>query len=201
MRPWHSICLTLLFWSCDNGARAAAQRHSDPASVTCDVATALAQTMVVEELGHLVFATDDNITISVIRRKNSWLRPWGKKTIPRTLSTMALVRRLQEQGGQNAIERCASARKMLSAKGVGYGRAAVEIATRRNQIATSRKNPRAGISIYHLSLPVISPDGKQALVAVDFSRGGMVNGSALQLLERDIRGRWKVIGIAPLLIG
>jgi hypothetical protein len=193
MRPWHRNSLALLLIAYASAARPVAPSQLSAAPFACDVAVASAQAMIAEDMGHPVFATEgDGIRLG-LPRNNVWVRPWGKKTIPKTPSIMLLMKRLHEQAGQNAVARCASVRKMLTARGIGYGPPAVKAARSRNS--------RQATSIYILSHPVVSPDGRQALLLVGFSEGGLVSSTFLQLLERHARGGWKVVGEAPLLVG
>jgi hypothetical protein len=81
-------------------------------------------------------------------------------------------------------------RRFLASARIGYGRRAVRVL-----LASPSRGDGYG-AIVSVSLPVLSDDGRRALVA--FSHSGA--GASLQLLERQADGSWSLSAYQPLAV-
>jgi len=102
-----------------------------------------------------------------------------------------LISDLRASAGASAIKHCANVRKILDGKGIRYGEDAVNSGSSSN--ATIFKFAILGISV-----PVISRDGKEAVLVESFYAGMLLGRGNITYLRRQADGTWKVIGEAML---
>lgn len=158
-----------------------------PKDVACDVAAAYAQTVITEAKNRaVVFTVDDEAFTSPITG-GGWWRMDGDRPKPATPPPAALIKRLEYQGSRNAVPRCPSVRKLLDHQHIGYGPEAIHAVTSENPSELFKAR------VHTISMPVVSADGKQAVLASSGVSGLLAGGGFLQLLERQPDGNWKVL--------
>lgn len=184
-----AIPLSILTSAC--GSTATPSRPN-PAAIACDVAAAYAQIVIEKADGKPVVFTTDDQPFSAPVVGGEWWKMEGE--LPRAVAAppAALVKRLEDQGNRNAVSRCSSLRKLLGSRQIGYGRQAVDA------VNSSDPSRLFKASIQTISLPVVSEDGRQAVLASSGVSGPLAGGGFLQLLERQDTGQWKVVAFSPL---
>lgn len=106
--------------------------------------------------------------------------------------SQALLRQLSNDAVQNAITGCASVRAALNRRGIRYGdKAAGEVA--QSSAASSYKAELSSVS-----LPVVSQDGKEALLISSRASGPLEAVGFLKYLRRLPSGAWVVVSSATL---
>jgi hypothetical protein len=106
--------------------------------------------------------------------------------------SQALLRQLSNDTGQNAVVSCASVRKSLDRRHIRYGDSAADEAARTFTGSSYRSE------ILSVSLPVISRDGKEALLTSSSVSGPLAAGGSLEYLRRQPSGGWAVVSSAEL---
>ena len=116
----------------------------------------------------------------------------GEKTVSARPPPASLVKKLQDQGNRNAVARCASVRRLLDAHGIAYGARAVNAAVKPDPSELFEA------TVLTISLPVVSVDGKQALLASSGVSGPLAGAGFLQFLEVQPDGRWRAVASSSL---
>jgi hypothetical protein len=80
----------------------------------------------------------------------------------------------------------------LDDRHIGYGSKAVDAVNSSDPSVTFKA------SIETISMPVVSVDGKLALLASSGVSGPLAGGGFLQFLKRQAGGSWKAVGSSPL---
>jgi hypothetical protein len=156
------------------------------------VAAAYAEIIITEAKNQpVVFTADDHSFRSPII-DNGWWKMIGERPHPATPPPASLIKRIENQGTRNAVSHCASVRKLLDSRLIRYGSEAVDA------VNTSDPSKAFMASIETISLPVVTADGRQAVLASSGVSGPLAGGGFLQFLERQADGRWKVSAFSPL---
>lgn len=189
--PLASLLTTVLSVS---ACGTADQRLPDAKAAVCDVAAAYANNLIVEAKGHpIVFTTADQSFVGPISGGDWWTidekRPRSAKSPP-----LVLVKKLEVQGNLNAVARCPSVRSLLDQQHIGYGSKAVDAAD------SGDSGKLFTASINTISMPIVSADGKQAVLASSGVSGPLAGGGFVQFLERQPNGIWRVVAVSPLWI-
>ena len=164
---------------------------ADPASVACSVAAAYVVTVIAEAKNRpVVFTRHDKPSTSAITGGRWWKTDGTRLVRP----PAALIRRFEDQVNRNAVGRCPSVRRLLDSRRVGYGQKAVD--------AVYSPDPSILFKarVYTISVPVVSADGKKAILYSSGVSGLMATGAYLELLERQPNGKWTVVANSALTV-
>lgn len=165
-------------------------------SAACEVAAAYAAIVVANANSRaVVFTADDEPFYGPIAG-GEWFMMNSQRPTSATPPPAALVKRLEDQGNRNAVGRCLSVRKLLDGRSIGYGQKKVDAQTKLDAFKKPAELFRA--TIQTISVPVVSVDGKQAVLASSAISGPLAAGGMLELLNRQPDGSWKVVAFSPL---
>jgi hypothetical protein len=120
--------------------------------------------------------------------------PWkkGQPAPPPALARAYLKR------GETSVLACANVRELLDANGVGYGaeaQAGVEAF-----FAAGLKPHEPAYTLHYISLPVVSGDGRAALVSVGSRCKGLCGHWAYYYYVKGADGRWVAHQVGPLIL-
>lgn len=164
----------------------------DPGSLACEVAAAYVQTVIAKAKNRpIVFTTNDE-PFDAPFAGGQWWKMTGELPKAATPPPAALVKRLEDQGNRNAVSHCLSVRKLLDDHHIGYGPKAVDA------INSPDPSELFKATIHTISVPIVSANGKQALLGSSGVSGPLAGGGFLQLLERQPGGEWKVVAFSGL---
>lgn len=182
------LALLLLASAFPQGAGAVRSAPRAQASdLRCEVALSYTKDVLAEYGGkRLVFGAGEPDLFDLAQ--SGWWVPDSDRPTPATPPPPGLEDRLHDEGNTSAVEHCRSVRKLLQSRGLSFGTRAARTVRAENR----RRNYRA--AIVHVSLPVVSEDGRQAILA--FSHSGA--GASLDFLQRQADGRWRVVATRPL---
>lgn len=153
----------------------------------CEVAAAYARDVIADSSGSgLIFSSKPPSRTDFLR--TGWWASDSRDPVPVT-PPMGLPLRYWQEENSSAVEQCHSVRKLLAARGILYGVRAERAARR------LARRERRGVSFFHMSLPVVSADGRHAILAISHS-----DGAFLELLERQSDGSWRAIASNPLAV-
>ena len=160
---------------------------ADNIGLRCEAALAYAR-HVMERYpgGRLVFSDRPSDLIDFLN-SGWWVEDDDPTVAVRAPEPTALIARLGSHP-PSAVSQCPALRRLLSARHIGYGRRAVRAA----RLPSGRL--RDAYRLIMLSLPVVSEDGRHALL--DFSHSGA--GESLLLLERQADGGWRTVARQPM---
>ena len=145
--------------------------------------------------GHLyrptVFGTYDEPFMTPINGFG-WYAADGDQSKTVAPPPVELVRQLEKLGNRNAIARCTTVRDLLDQHRIRYGQKATA--------AVNRESPDGlwNAANFTVSLPVISADGKLALLASSQVAGPSSGNGFLELLERQADGKWKMVATSVI---
>ena len=158
------------------------------ADLRCAVALSYVRDLVKGARGRrLVFSTNEQPSLDIIN--GGWFEADAAIGQPKPLSAPSpdLIERLARTNG-NAVRRCWSVRQFLRSSGISYGAQSAKA-------ARTRVVFRAYIET--VSLPVVSLDQHQAVLARGEMHGSEDGGGWFELLQSTADGKWKVIGFRP----
>lgn len=191
MRLFQSV-IVLLITLAGTACSVATAPNPNRAALPCEVAAAYADIVIAEAKSRpVVFTASDEPFTSPIAGGEWWKMDRERPTSV-TAPSAALVKRLEDQGNRNAVARCSSVRKLLDSRRIGYGSKAVD--------AVNSPDPAELFKaiIHNISVPVVSADGKKAILVSSGVSGPLAGGGFLQLLEKQPDGKWEVIAFSPL---
>lgn len=167
--------------------------HASAASSACEVAAAYAETVIAEAQSQAaVFAAIDE-PFSAPLAGGQWVMA-DERSRSATPPPAALIKRLQDQGDRDAVTRCALVQELLDRRRINYGSKAVDA------VSSPNSSEMFEASIHTISMPVVSVNGRQAVLASSVVSGPLAGSGFLQLLERQPNGKWKVVAFSPLWI-
>lgn len=167
---------------------------ADQLAVACNVAVAYAETVIANEKDRpIVFTMAEEPFILPAEFRQWWT---ADQDSPRRAKPppIALIRRLQKRQIGNAVARCPSVRRLLESRRIKYGSKAVDAVT------TSDPSEAFKAAVYTVSVPVVSADGKKAVLVASSVSGPMAAGAFLQLVERRSDDRWTVVASSLLTV-
>jgi hypothetical protein len=151
-----------------------------------------------------VFSTDDVNKLITDDELNEWRPEWHREPYRGEEKRISgpPQRLLRELSGRSALGECPSVLALLRAKGAGFGSDAVaagmefDLRSVPNSLNSEEPIHAYRASIERFTLPVISADGRQAVLAAD-SQSDPATGSGSFFYLRRSGGRgWKVYGSA-----
>ena len=136
-----------------------------------------------------VFSTQQE-RVSDPPKSSSWIdaRSGGQGASP----SQALLRQLSNNAGQNAITSCASVEAALDKRRIKYGDEAAA------DVAQSFTGSSYKAELLSISLPLVSRDGKEAVLISSSATGPLAAGGFLEYLRRLPSGAWVVVSSAGL---
>lgn len=157
----------------------------------CTVAESYVGVMLADQVGSAVF-TETAEDLPDRLDVGEWYSsiPGGVPGAP----SPKLAGALKAGGGVSAVKMCANVRALLDRKGIAYGTRAVE------EASAVGKDGNYHAAILGISLPVVSDDGKYALLASSQINAPEAAGGYLQHLQHQIAGPWVVVGWSGLWI-
>jgi hypothetical protein len=172
---------------------ASAQTHAEIHKLRCAVATDYAALEIARAgNGRMLFANGrpnlfDAVSIAGDGDGDGW---WIEAADPPARADVpaALVARIGSEGNLSAGPVCATFRALLRSHRILYGTQAIGAAMR------ARRHGHDSRCILMISLPVLSQDGRLAVLA----RSNSCAGSSLELVERSADGRLRVVASKPL---
>lgn len=136
-----------------------------------------------------VFSTQQELK-SELPKSGSWMDARSGKQ--GAFPSRALLGQLSNDAGQNAITSCASVRAILDRRRIRYG----------DKAADEAAQPSTGsfykAELLSISLPVVSRDGKKAVLVSSSASGPLAAGGFLKYLRRLPSGAWVVVSSAGL---
>jgi hypothetical protein len=168
--------------------QAAANAHPETAAkVRCEVALSHAKDVLTEYRDRqLVFGVGDPDLFDAAR--SGWWTDGSERPTPAPPPPPDLEARLYAEGNTGAVEHCRTVRNLLDSRGLLFGKRAAR------SVRSENRRGNYGSAVVHISLPVVSEDGRQAILA--FSHSGA--GASLLLLQREGEGRWRAVARRPL---
>ncbi len=182
--------MVALFATTCGGTAPAARSNS--ISFACEVAAAYVQIVISEAKNRPVVFTTNDEPFNAPLAGGEWSKRTGELQQVAAPPPVALVKRLEDRGNLNAVSRCLSVRKLLKSHHIGYGPEAVD--------AVNSPDPSQlfKASIHTISVPVVSANGKQAVLASSSVSGLLAGAGFLHFLERQSDGSWTVVAFSLL---
>ena len=180
--------ISLSTWGCKNTT----DSNVKSAALQCEVAAAYAAVIVARMKDRpTVFGTYDEPFMTPINGFG-WYAADGDQSKTVAPPPVELVRQLEKLGNRNAIARCTTVRDLLDQHRIRYGQKATA--------AVNRESPDGlwNAANFTVSLPVISADGRLALLASSQVAGPSSGNGFLELLERQADGKWKMVATSVI---
>jgi hypothetical protein len=179
---WRATTLAILL-ILQGTACAARTTPADRVKVGCDLAIEIID-RAASTAGPFVFGGRARMGVST---RDQLMGGWDGRR-----PAAGLVRDYLAQQDVAATDACPDLRARLTARGIGYGEAAVASATH-----GGRYDLPYSPSILSLSRPIVSADGRYALVDFGMVCGGLCGSGGVTLYAREEAGKWKAVGHGP----
>lgn len=185
MRCLAATCLTFLLVACDGLPNGPASQGLE---TSCDAARAVVELHLAERA---LFGTPTRplVVDEDFGREAAPLGAPAVERLRRALAPgvpLALVQEMIDTR-DGAVARCASLVAFLKKRGIASGRTAAQEIYRRGGEAYDA-------DILGISLPVVSEDGREALVIVQHASGNEATSGSAVRLRRGANGAWAVAG-------
>lgn len=159
-------------------------------SARCAVATAYIEALLAKpsKLPH-VFSTQRE-QVPDLPEPSNWIDARSHKH--GASPSQPLLRQLLSDAGQNSVTSCTSVRAALDKHHIKYGAKAVDA------VAQSSNGSSYKADISSVSLPLVSWDGKEAVLISSGASGPLAAGGFLEYLRKLPSGEWVVVSVAGL---
>jgi opacity protein-like surface antigen len=180
------LALFVLLLSALSAAAADDVPAAQPSAAACALAeTYLLSIPVVSNGGSIVFS-DNDLGVPTDEEGFDLQDLKSNDQISKTVS-VKLISALRANGAINAVKICANVRNFLDNRKISYGSDAINFI-----LSTEGMNFK--IPIFSMSVPVISDDGKDALLAESYSAGRLSGMGKITHLRRQLDNTWKAFG-------